>query len=165
MTTIQELIPRTIYTIRVQAYTAIGPGPVSLPIQAKTEQGVPGQPRDFRWTSVTPTAVTLEWKAPFHIGDNVVGYELYWNDTFSKVEFQYNLIIFPWIPTLRILKLMRGFGSGVSGTKPSKYSRDRLNNLNWLVSQYNVFYVVVGQVEERGRSHHPTHSSSYSTIQ
>lgn len=86
ITTIHELIPRTIYTIRVQAYTAIGPGPVSMAIQAKTEQGVPGQPRDFRLTSVTPTAATLEWKLPFHVGDNVVGYELYWNDTFSKVR-------------------------------------------------------------------------------
>ncbi|XP_035710661.1 tyrosine-protein phosphatase Lar isoform X4 [Folsomia candida] len=84
MTTIHDLIPRTIYTIRVQAYTAIGPGPVSAPIQAKTEQGVPGQPRNFRVSQVTPTSATMEWSKPNHIGDNIVGYELYWNDTFSK---------------------------------------------------------------------------------
>ncbi|ODN02995.1 Tyrosine-protein phosphatase Lar [Orchesella cincta] len=84
MSQIHDLIPRMIYTIRVQAYTAIGPGPVSAPIQAKTEQGVPGQPRQFRVTHVTPTSATLEWSKPNHIGDNIVGYELYWNDTFSK---------------------------------------------------------------------------------
>ena len=85
MTTIHDLIPRTIYTIRVQAYTAIGPGPVSPAIMAKTEQGVPGQPRNFRTTSISPTSVVLEWTKPNHIGNNIIGYELYWNDTFSKV--------------------------------------------------------------------------------
>jgi len=85
MTTIHDLIPRTIYTIKVQAYTAIGPGPVSPPVQAKTEQGVPGQPRNFRTSQITPTSGMLEWNKPSHIGDSIVGYELYWNDTFSKV--------------------------------------------------------------------------------
>lgn len=86
MTTIHDLMPRTIYTFRVQAYTAIGPGPVSPPIQAKTEQGVPGQPRNFRVTEVIPTTATLKWDIPTHIGDTIIGYELYWNDTFSKVR-------------------------------------------------------------------------------
>jgi hypothetical protein len=33
LTTISDLTPHTIYTIRVEAYTSIGPGPLSSPVQ------------------------------------------------------------------------------------------------------------------------------------
>ena len=33
LTTISDLTPHTIYTIRVEAYTAVGPGPPSVPVQ------------------------------------------------------------------------------------------------------------------------------------
>lgn len=39
LTTISELIPHTVYTIRVQAFTSVGPGPPSAPVQVKTQQG------------------------------------------------------------------------------------------------------------------------------
>lgn len=39
LTTISELIPLTIYTIRVQAFTSMGPGPISPPVLVKTQQG------------------------------------------------------------------------------------------------------------------------------
>ena len=35
LTTISDLTPHTIYTIRVEAYTAIGPGPASASVQVK----------------------------------------------------------------------------------------------------------------------------------
>jgi len=36
LTTISDLTPHTIYTIRVEAYTAIGPGPPSQPVQVRS---------------------------------------------------------------------------------------------------------------------------------
>lgn len=39
LTTISELTPHTIYTIRVQAMTSVGPGPLSPPVHVKTQQG------------------------------------------------------------------------------------------------------------------------------
>jgi hypothetical protein len=39
LTTISELTPHTIYTIRVQAVTSVGPGPLSAPVHVKTQQG------------------------------------------------------------------------------------------------------------------------------
>lgn len=39
LTTISDLTPHAIYTIRVQAYTSVGPGPMSAPVQIKTQQG------------------------------------------------------------------------------------------------------------------------------
>ena len=35
LTTISDLTPHTIYTIRVEAYTSIGPGPLSSPVQVR----------------------------------------------------------------------------------------------------------------------------------
>ncbi|KAL3205881.1 hypothetical protein MRX96_052919, partial [Rhipicephalus microplus] len=48
LTTISNLTPQTIYTIRVQAFTSRGPGPFSSPVQVKTQQGVPSQPRNLK---------------------------------------------------------------------------------------------------------------------
>ena len=41
LTTISDLTPHTIYTIRVEAYTSIGPGPLSSPVQVNTQQTMP----------------------------------------------------------------------------------------------------------------------------
>lgn len=39
LTTISDLTPHTIYTIKVQASTSVGPGPLSAPVHVKTQQG------------------------------------------------------------------------------------------------------------------------------
>jgi netrin-G3 ligand len=39
LTTISDLTPLAIYTIRVQAFTSMGAGPMSNPVQVKTQQG------------------------------------------------------------------------------------------------------------------------------
>ncbi len=84
LTTIADLEPHTIYTIRVEAYTAIGPGPPSAPVQVKTQQGVPSQPANLRVIEARATSVSLSWETPVHSGENIVSYELYWNDTFGN---------------------------------------------------------------------------------
>ena len=52
-------------------------------LQVKLQQGVPSQPSNFRTVETRATSITLEWDKPSHSGDNIVSYELYWNDTFS----------------------------------------------------------------------------------
>lgn len=84
LTTVSELIPHTIYTVRVQAFTSVGPGPLSAPVLVKTQQGVPTQPSNLRASEVGETSVTLQWSRPAHAGENIVSYELYWNDTYAK---------------------------------------------------------------------------------
>uniref|UniRef100_T1JIN9 protein-tyrosine-phosphatase n=1 Tax=Strigamia maritima TaxID=126957 RepID=T1JIN9_STRMM len=84
LTTISELQSHTIYTIRVQAFTSIGPGPPSTPVQVKTQQGVPTQPMNLRSMTTSPTSVQLTWMRPAHSGETIISYELYWNDTFTK---------------------------------------------------------------------------------
>ncbi|XP_029170273.1 tyrosine-protein phosphatase Lar isoform X8 [Nylanderia fulva] len=84
LTTISELTPHTIYTIRVQALTSVGPGPLSLPVQIKTQQGVPSQPEMLTAVEIGETTVTLQWSKPAHSAENILSYELYWNDTYAK---------------------------------------------------------------------------------
>ncbi|XP_050307967.1 tyrosine-protein phosphatase Lar isoform X3 [Anthonomus grandis grandis] len=84
LTTISELTPHTIYTIKVQAFTSVGPGPLSLPYHVKTQQGVPSQPSNLRASDIGESSVTLQWSKPTHSGESIVSYELYWNDTYAK---------------------------------------------------------------------------------
>ncbi|XP_049808964.1 tyrosine-protein phosphatase Lar [Schistocerca nitens] len=84
LTTISDLISHTIYTIRVQAFTSVGPGPLSAPVLVKTQQGVPSQPSNLRVSDIGETSVTLLWSKPSHSSENIVSYELYWNDTYAK---------------------------------------------------------------------------------
>ncbi|XP_076346267.1 tyrosine-protein phosphatase Lar-like isoform X2 [Tachypleus tridentatus] len=87
LTTISDMTPHTIYTIRVQAFTSRGPGPFSAPVQVKTQQGVPSQPCDLKAISSSSTTVELSWKRPEHSGENIIGFEVYWNDTFTKQQY------------------------------------------------------------------------------
>ncbi|KAK3869100.1 hypothetical protein Pcinc_025578 [Petrolisthes cinctipes] len=84
LTTISDLTPHTIYTIRVQAYTGIGPGPLSDPVKVKTQQGVPSQPTNLHHSRVTATSIELSWTRPSHQGENIISYELYWNDSLTQ---------------------------------------------------------------------------------
>ncbi|KAI4499442.1 hypothetical protein M0802_005338 [Mischocyttarus mexicanus] len=89
LTTLSDLTPHTIYTIRVQALTSVGPGPLSPPIQIKTQQGVPSQPEMLSVVDVGETKVTLRWSKPAHSSENILSYELYWNDTYAKFELSF----------------------------------------------------------------------------
>ncbi|KAK6630706.1 hypothetical protein RUM44_002875 [Polyplax serrata] len=84
LTTISGLTPLTTYTIRVQAFTSVGPGPLSTPALVKTQQGVPSQPINLRVTDFDETSATLQWGRPVHSSENIVSYELYWNDTYAN---------------------------------------------------------------------------------
>lgn len=80
-----------IYTIRVQALTNRGPGTPSEPVQVKTQQGVPSQPMNLRIVSITENSASLNWKKPAHSGERILGYEVYYNDTFTGHESRISL--------------------------------------------------------------------------
>ncbi|KAJ8679234.1 hypothetical protein QAD02_015021 [Eretmocerus hayati] len=84
LTTISELKPMHIYTIRVQALTSVGSGPLSAPVKVKTQQGVPSQPEMLTAVDVGETKVTLKWNKPVINAENLLTYELYWNDTYAN---------------------------------------------------------------------------------
>ncbi|XP_076307991.1 tyrosine-protein phosphatase Lar-like isoform X4 [Tachypleus tridentatus] len=84
---INDVTPQTIYTIRIQALTGTGSGPLSDLVQVETQQGVPSQPLNLLVKFTSSTTVELEWSHPEHSSENVIGYELYWNDTFTKKQY------------------------------------------------------------------------------
>lgn len=49
-------------------------------------KGVPSQPDGLRASDVGETTVTLQWSRPQHSSENIVDYELYWDDTYAKEE-------------------------------------------------------------------------------
>lgn len=46
---------------------------------------VPSQPSNLRASEIGETTVTLVWNKPTHASDNIIAYDLYWNDTYDKV--------------------------------------------------------------------------------
>ncbi|XP_069784902.1 receptor-type tyrosine-protein phosphatase S-like isoform X15 [Narcine bancroftii] len=78
LTTVVNLIPQTTYSVKVLAFTSVGDGPLSPEIQVKTQQGVPGQPINFKASPKSETTIELRWTAPKQ--DEIIGYELYYRD-------------------------------------------------------------------------------------
>ncbi|XP_041416718.1 receptor-type tyrosine-protein phosphatase S isoform X12 [Xenopus laevis] len=78
ITTIGSLLEHETYTVRVLAFTSVGDGPLSDPIQVKTQQGVPGQPMNFRAEAKSETSVGLTWSPPRQ--DSIVKYELIYKE-------------------------------------------------------------------------------------
>ncbi|XP_043856422.1 receptor-type tyrosine-protein phosphatase F isoform X13 [Dromiciops gliroides] len=77
LTTVGSLVTGITYSIRVLAFTAVGDGPPSPPIQVKTQQGVPAQPADFHAEAESDTRVLLSWLLPPQ--ERITKYELvYW---------------------------------------------------------------------------------------
>ncbi|XP_045197640.2 receptor-type tyrosine-protein phosphatase delta-like [Mercenaria mercenaria] len=93
MTTISDLIPNNTYTICVLAYSSMGQGPLSVPVQVMTRQEVrvPLQPRNLRARPISPNEIEITWDAPEDI-DQVVDYTLYYNDSQKHTNNQVRVL-------------------------------------------------------------------------
>ena len=59
----------------------------------KTQQGVPSQPSNLEAQEVKSTSMKLRWEQPDFAGENILSYELYWNDTYTAtVSFSLKFI-------------------------------------------------------------------------
>ncbi|XP_068276570.1 receptor-type tyrosine-protein phosphatase S isoform X8 [Nyctibius grandis] len=88
LTTVGSLLEDETYTVRVLAFTSVGDGPLSDPIQVKTQQGVPGQPMNFRAEAKTETSIVLSWSPPRQ--EIIVKYELLYKQGDHSKEVQKN---------------------------------------------------------------------------
>ncbi|XP_062474720.1 receptor-type tyrosine-protein phosphatase S isoform X6 [Pezoporus occidentalis] len=88
LTTVGSLLEDETYTVRVLAFTSVGDGPLSDPIQVKTQQGVPGQPMNFRAEAKTETSIVLSWSPPRQ--EIIVKYELLYKEGQHGREVQKN---------------------------------------------------------------------------
>lgn len=78
LTTVSSLLEDETYTVRVLAFTSVGDGPLSDPIQVKTQQGVPGQPMNFQAEAKSENTILLTWSPPRQ--EIIVKYELLYKD-------------------------------------------------------------------------------------
>uniref|UniRef100_A0A452TX12 protein-tyrosine-phosphatase n=1 Tax=Ursus maritimus TaxID=29073 RepID=A0A452TX12_URSMA len=86
LTTVGSLLEDETYTVRVLAFTSVGDGPLSDPIQVKTQQGVPGQPMNFRAEAKSETSIGLSWSPPRQ--DSIIKYELLTRSTAILVSWR-----------------------------------------------------------------------------
>ncbi|XP_060038056.1 receptor-type tyrosine-protein phosphatase S [Erinaceus europaeus] len=84
LTTVGSLLEDETYTVRVLAFTSVGDGPLSEPIQVKTQQGVPGQPMNFRAEAKSETSISLSWSPPRQ--ETVTKYELVFREGDAGTE-------------------------------------------------------------------------------
>lgn len=171
LTTISDLTPHTIYTIRVQAETSVGSGPLSTPVQVKTQHGVPSQPTGLRAIDVSARSVSLEWARPHHTGENINSYELYWNDTFTKVRVPVRRLharhrLFINDPALAFLfplslclPVMRS-----TGEAPPVAARLRDVHAHRPATEYALLHLAGRQVEAWRRSDHSADPSPHGPI-
>ncbi|XP_039222946.1 receptor-type tyrosine-protein phosphatase S isoform X5 [Crotalus tigris] len=82
LTTVGSLLEHETYTVRVLAFTSVGDGPLSDPIQVKTQQGVPGQPMNFRAEAKSESTILLTWSSPRQ--DIILKYELLYKEISNK---------------------------------------------------------------------------------
>lgn len=74
LTTISELTPLAIYTVRVQAFTSMGAGPMSNPVKVKTQQGELFESNFTEWNNNTILVLSLIWAI---LGTNVMNMQFY----------------------------------------------------------------------------------------
>lgn len=194
LTTISDLDTHTIYTIRVQALTSVGPGPLSTPVQIKTQQGVPSQPEMLTAIDIGETTVTLQWNKPIHSAENILSYELYWNDTYAQVgehvllpssssfflrspfplslflSLSLSLSLFPESKrtitlNIRVRRCERSSGSrSISGEASSQDTCHRELHVDRPLSEHPVLRLAGRPESTGGRSHHDTVSGSHEAV-
>lgn len=185
LTTISDLDTHTIYTIRVQALTSVGPGPLSTPVQIKTQQGVPSQPEMLTAIDIGETTVTLQWNKPIHSAENILSYELYWNDTYAQVgerSFLFSSFFLFFSPSpillflslsqkiaitlnIRVRRCERSSGSrSISGEASSQDTGYRELHVDGPLSEHPVLRLA-GRPESTGRrSYDDTVSGSHEAV-
>ena len=93
LTTVSDLVPHTIYTIRVEAYTAIGPGPPSPPVQVNN-------------TISLPPLSTLDQIILFCLPSSLVKSEFFFNldQKTRKIKYQNHFTNIFFISSIKIIQ-------------------------------------------------------------
>nr|XP_018910641.1 PREDICTED: protein sidekick isoform X1 [Bemisia tabaci] len=79
----------TQYRIQILAFNPAGDGPRSLPVIVKTQQGLPGPPRNLRFSEITMSGLRVSWDPPKKRNGELLGYLVTYetaeqNEKFSK---------------------------------------------------------------------------------
>lgn len=64
------------YTVKVRAYTSVGPGPYSEPLEQITKEGLPGAPVNLNISGRALYDLTIDWDIPYEPKGKIIKYEL-----------------------------------------------------------------------------------------
>uniref|UniRef100_A0A914BWZ1 Fibronectin type-III domain-containing protein n=1 Tax=Acrobeloides nanus TaxID=290746 RepID=A0A914BWZ1_9BILA len=73
---VTDLMPGSLYSFRVRAFTSEGPGPWSEPVEARTTGSELGPPRELTAVQTRVTSIQLTWLPPYPERSVVVSYRL-----------------------------------------------------------------------------------------
>ncbi|GFN98457.1 tyrosine-protein phosphatase lar [Plakobranchus ocellatus] len=76
----------TDYRVSVLAFTQVGDGPRSPPIVVKTDEDVPGEPRNVQVSSINSTTLMVEWQPPLEQKGIIRGYQVHYIEVNGKDE-------------------------------------------------------------------------------
>ncbi|XP_025160716.1 Down syndrome cell adhesion molecule-like protein Dscam2 isoform X1 [Harpegnathos saltator] len=79
----------TRYSVVVQAFNALGPGPIAQEVQATTLEDVPSSPPlDVRCTALSSQSLQVSWDSPpdSSLNGNLKGYKVMWESTDALAE-------------------------------------------------------------------------------
>ena len=51
-------------------------------------------------SQVGSTSIKLQWEQPDHSGENIISYEMYWNDTYTPTVLSYTSLVLSYTPTV-----------------------------------------------------------------
>ncbi|XP_026057774.1 neuronal cell adhesion molecule-like isoform X7 [Carassius auratus] len=79
-----DLLPYSVYSLRVTAFNGRGEGPSSVPQRFETPEGVPGTPSFFKVSAIDLDSLTLEWGPPHERNGRLSGYTFKYQTVNSK---------------------------------------------------------------------------------
>ena len=148
MLSLTDLVPFTEYECFVTASTVAGTGPASNNDTARTTEDAPsGPPRDFNYTSISSTSVTLTWRRPDTPNGIISEYTLiYMNETdlqsrtipaLDDISHVYEHVVMSLNEATDYvfeLSATTGGGTGPNATLALMTEEDGMNLLNLCVS-------------------------------
>ncbi|XP_026057816.1 neuronal cell adhesion molecule isoform X11 [Carassius auratus] len=79
-----DLLPYSVYSLRVTAFNGRGEGPSSVPQRFEMPEGVPGTPSFFKVSAIDLDSLTLEWGPPHERNGRLSGYTFKYQTVNSK---------------------------------------------------------------------------------
>ncbi|KFM60834.1 hypothetical protein X975_15368, partial [Stegodyphus mimosarum] len=82
----QNLIPYTLYSVRVRAFTSDVEGNWTKPITVRTDVGVPSAPTNVTISSVTNVSINIEWNEPQPFTGPILSYSIKKTNTVTQLS-------------------------------------------------------------------------------
>ena len=73
------------YRVTVEAWTKAGAGPACDPLETRTQEDVPDEPRRVRISPVTSSSLLVKWKAPKKPNGRIRGYQIHYQAITKQV--------------------------------------------------------------------------------